>query len=36
VNHAQKVAIRLQPTAEEYAAQFGKPPRLLSAILAEA
>ena len=36
VNHAQKLAIRLRPTAEEYAAQFGKPPRLLSEILAEA
>ncbi|MCW3052294.1 MAG: Mannitol-phosphate/altronate dehydrogenase [Chthonomonadales bacterium] len=35
VNQTQKVAIRLRPTAEEYTAQFGKPPRLLSAILAE-
>jgi tagaturonate reductase len=36
VNQTQKVAIRLRPTAEEYTAQFGKPPRLLGAILAEA
>lgn len=36
VNHAQKAAIRLRPTAEEYLVQFGKPPRLLSEILAEA
>ncbi len=36
VNHAQKLAIRLRPTAEEYTAKFGKAPRLLTAILAEA
>jgi tagaturonate reductase len=36
VNHAQKVAIRLRPTVEEFTARFGKAPRLLSEILAEA
>lgn len=35
VNHAQKVAIRLRPTAEEYIRQFGASPPLLTAILAE-
>lgn len=36
VNQVQKIAIRLQPTAEDYRKQFGKPPHLLTQVLAEA
>ena len=36
VNQAQKLLIRLRPTAEEYTAQFGRSPRLLTEILAGA
>lgn len=33
VNHESKVAIRLEPTVEEYREKFGGAPRLLSAVL---
>ncbi len=33
-HHAEKVKVRLRPTAAEYAAAFGRAPRLLSEILA--
>ena len=35
LHHADKITVRLVPTAEEYAATFGKPPPLLTEVIAE-
>jgi tagaturonate reductase len=35
VGHADKVAIRLVPTYDDYVARFGRPPRRLAALLAD-
>ena len=36
LHHAAKVNVRLRPTAAEYEAQTGRPPRLLGEVLAAA